>query len=430
VITVRRLRKQYGLKSTRQQKHTMDSIYDRVREIRERFPFRGANAIRKNLRVLHGDRVPRDLVLELLNIVEPDAVKERRHRRLRRRRFWTAGVNDVWPQDQHDKWGRFGIWLHASLEAFSGEINWLRVWWTNKNPKLIAGYFINKCRTIGAVPVLTQSDPGHENHGVANSQTTIRHSLDPSLAGTMQHRFANGHNNILSEIKWSVFRRDFSPGFENILEEGVREGWYDVDDILENLLFRWLAFPWLQAEIDEWVRFKNETAPRADRNKVLPHGIPALIRAKPEHYGGLDFKIPVSPELFDQVEAQFAPQDDPVFQLVPPLFDARANDLYLNIGQPVVASDTLWTIFRQLLEQFRTREEDVELLDTLAAYEITHASLRDEKMLLLANMQPFRNGQGIVGPKGSQYAGGLVQPPAKMNNGVCLVLYINITTPL
>jgi hypothetical protein len=86
---------------------------------------------------------------------------------------------------------------------------------------------------VTAVPIITQSDPGHENNGVANTQTVIRHTLDPSLAGTMQHRFASGHNNILSEIKWSVFRRDFSPGFENILEEGVREGWYDVDDFLE-----------------------------------------------------------------------------------------------------------------------------------------------------------------------------------------------------
>jgi hypothetical protein len=83
----------------------------------------------------------RDLVFELLHTVEYEAVQQHRHRRLKRRRFWAAGVNDVWPQDQHDKWGRFGIWLHASLEAFSGEINWLRVWWTNKNPKLITSYF-------------------------------------------------------------------------------------------------------------------------------------------------------------------------------------------------------------------------------------------------------------------------------------------------
>ena len=31
-------------------------------------------------------------------------------RRFHRRKFHAAGVNDVWAQDQHDKWGpRFGL---------------------------------------------------------------------------------------------------------------------------------------------------------------------------------------------------------------------------------------------------------------------------------------------------------------------------------
>ena len=81
--------------------------------------------------------------------------------------------------------------------------------------------------------MITQSDQGTENFGVANAQTVIRHRLDPTLADTLQHRFTKGHNNILSEIKWSVFRRDFVPGFEDILEEGVQNGWYDVNDALE-----------------------------------------------------------------------------------------------------------------------------------------------------------------------------------------------------
>jgi hypothetical protein len=59
VISVRRLRKKWDLLSTRQQKHTMESIYDQVRVIREQFPLRGAEAIRKSLRVTHGVRVPR-----------------------------------------------------------------------------------------------------------------------------------------------------------------------------------------------------------------------------------------------------------------------------------------------------------------------------------------------------------------------------------
>ena len=83
------------------------------------------------------------------------------------------------------------------------------------------------------IPIITQSDPGTENYGVANAHTVMCHRLDPSLTGTLQHCFAPGHNNILSEIKWSVFCRDFSPGFEDILEQGMQSGWYNVNDTLE-----------------------------------------------------------------------------------------------------------------------------------------------------------------------------------------------------
>jgi hypothetical protein len=89
------------------------------------------------------------VISRLLNTVEPEQVNKRCRRALKRRRFWAAGVNDVWPQNQHDKWGRFGLWLHAGLEAFSGEINWLKIWWMNKNPRLVAKYYIDTCWRIG-----------------------------------------------------------------------------------------------------------------------------------------------------------------------------------------------------------------------------------------------------------------------------------------
>jgi hypothetical protein len=80
---------------------------------------------------------------------------------------------------------------------------------------------------------VTQSDPGPENFGVANAQTVICHRLDPSLKDTLQHCWMVKHQNILSKIKWSVFRRDWSPGFEHTLEEGVNNGWYDINNVLE-----------------------------------------------------------------------------------------------------------------------------------------------------------------------------------------------------
>jgi len=405
VYTVRRLRKEWNILSTRKQKHSAETIYAEVSNIRERHPLRGIEGIRKTLREEQGMRVPRPLIAGLLKTVEPEEVANRRQRGFCRRHFWAAGVNDVWPQDQHDKWGRFGLWLHAGIEAFSGEINWMKIWWTNKNPRLVAKFYLDTCRQIGGVPIITQSDPGTENYGVANAQTAICHRLDPNLADTLQHRFSSGHNNILSEIKWSVFRRDFAPGFEDILELGVNNGWYDVNNTLENFLFRWIAIPWLQGEIDNWVKFKNRTAPRRQPHKILPHGIPCVIRSQPSHFNAYDFKIPVPPVVFDEIEQLYAPPDHAVFTLVPPTFHERATELYLSMGEPEVTVRTFWDIYCDLLARLR-EPMDEQLTEVLDTFQL---NLNDdaEGMALLPNMEPFRLGQPLnLGGK-STYLGGL-----------------------
>ena len=42
-----------------------------------------------------------------------------------------------------------------------------------------------------------------------------------------------GLNYFGNSCKWSIFRRDFSPGFEDVLEHGVNSGWYDVNNVTE-----------------------------------------------------------------------------------------------------------------------------------------------------------------------------------------------------
>ena len=59
VFTVRRLRKEWNILSTRKQKHSADTIYAEVSNIRERHPLRGIESIRKTLREEQGMRVPR-----------------------------------------------------------------------------------------------------------------------------------------------------------------------------------------------------------------------------------------------------------------------------------------------------------------------------------------------------------------------------------
>ena len=82
--------------------------------------------------------------------------------------------------------------------------------------------------------------------------------------------------NIKAEAGWSQFRSQWAPGFEDLLDFGVNTGLYNPSDPLEkyfvfisvlflshilySLVFRWPAVPWLQAEIDTWVRVHNSSA--------------------------------------------------------------------------------------------------------------------------------------------------------------------------
>lgn len=54
-----------------------------------------------------------------------------------------------------------------------------------------------------------------------------------------------------------------------------------------------MFIPWLQRELDSYRERVNNTAKRADRNKVLPHGVPNDMYERPVDYGVLDFKVSV-----------------------------------------------------------------------------------------------------------------------------------------
>jgi hypothetical protein len=94
----------------------------------------------------------RSVISSYFSIYEKELVKERKAKRLKRKRFWAAGVNDLWCVDQHDKWKKkFGLGLHSGVEPFSGRLLWLKVWWTNNNPRLIFGYYLEVVEELGGV---------------------------------------------------------------------------------------------------------------------------------------------------------------------------------------------------------------------------------------------------------------------------------------
>ncbi|KAG1878436.1 hypothetical protein C8R48DRAFT_590533, partial [Suillus tomentosus] len=124
----------------RGQAHTITSIGPAIERVRARFPKQGLHDMR--LTLMHEEKmiVSRKLILRYMNLHHPQDIQARKSRHLKRSIYWTAGVNDIWVFDQHDKWRRFQLYLHVAIEPFLGRVLWLKIWWTNRNPRLICGW--------------------------------------------------------------------------------------------------------------------------------------------------------------------------------------------------------------------------------------------------------------------------------------------------
>ncbi|KAG1832673.1 hypothetical protein EV424DRAFT_1342207 [Suillus variegatus] len=354
------VRTDMGLLRTRQQGHTVESIRDAMLELRKMYPKAGMREIISLLHHEEGMSVSRSVIKSYFAIYEADLVRQRKARRLQRRRFWAAGVNDIVAVDQHDKWLRFGLALHTGIEPFSGRIMWMRVWHSNRNPQLILSYYLDTIENLGHMPLVTQSDPGTENFGIANGHTMLRQWYDPSLQGTLQHRWMRTKKNVMPEIAWSQLRRRFTPGFESLLDHGVEQDWYDSDNTLQVMVFRWVFIPWLQRELDSYQDRINHTAKRRDRNKVLPHGVPELIYRSAEDFGALDFKIKIEKAAVD-------------------------HTCYERLGRPVVNRKSAWTVYLGLLRIFSS------LIETRPQMPLPDSIEGDEELPLLQEHQdlPF-----------------------------------------
>ncbi|KAG9312434.1 hypothetical protein JVU11DRAFT_6818 [Chiua virens] len=355
------IRKSLGLTRARQQQHTTASITAQMVELRKMYPHAGAREMVSLLFHEHGLSVPRRVVQEYFQLYEPHLIQARRANRLKRRRFWAAGVNDIWAVDQHDKWLRFGLALHTGIEPFSGRILWMKVWHSNRNPQLILSYYLETVESLGYVPMVTQSDPGTENFGIANAQTMLRQMHDPALQGFVQHRWMRLKKNIMPEIAWSQLRRRFTPGFEEVLEKGIQAGWFDPDNTLQLMVFRWIFIPWLQQELDNYKQRINRSRKRRDRNKILPHSVPELIHESPQDFGALDFKVMVDQTALDHVRQLYIKEDHVVFDLVPPALGTFIEDCYGRIGSPSVNRSSVWIVYQSLLNALQQHDHHVEL---------------------------------------------------------------------
>ncbi|KAK6985245.1 hypothetical protein R3P38DRAFT_3450785 [Favolaschia claudopus] len=362
----REMRKELGLTRARQQNHTVESIRDAMLRLRLQYPKAGHREISSLLFHEENMSVPRSVITSYFAQYEPELVRQRRANRLRRKRFWAAGTNTTNGNTS------MAFALHTGVEPFIGRLQWLKIWWTNSNPRLILSYYLDVVLEGGFMPLISQSDPGNENLGVANGHTLLRHLHDSALIGTLQHRWMNEKKNIPPEISWSQLRRRFTPGFEDILDVGVNNGWYDPNILSKR--------SWMHTAIESIIPRRGLT-----EQSSATRGAESYVRI-PGNYGVLDFKVKVDPEAVAHVRNLYAPPDHDVFQLVPEGFAILATEFYAEINSPPITRSNVWEVYMEILLRFEHLDIFIVSRKTL-----TTRDDHEDDMALLPNLTPLES---------------------------------------
>ncbi|XP_077864797.1 uncharacterized protein LOC144350485 [Saccoglossus kowalevskii] len=137
---LKRLLKKYGLK--RRKTITLPDIENIIAAIETELQSSGKcigyKAMWKRLKLKYGLMVNRDLVLDLLNILDPEGIERRTKHRLLRRKYVVPGPNFIWHIDGYDKLKPFGFAVHGAIDGYSRKLLWLEVSSSNNNPGIIA----------------------------------------------------------------------------------------------------------------------------------------------------------------------------------------------------------------------------------------------------------------------------------------------------
>ena len=112
------------------------------------------------LSIKYGVNVAKEDVRKALKVVDPNGVEKRKNKTIVRREYLSRGPGSVYHIDGNDKLKRWGFCIHGCVDGFSRKLIWLVVASTNKDPLVIANFYLQCIRKYNLAPELLRMDKG------------------------------------------------------------------------------------------------------------------------------------------------------------------------------------------------------------------------------------------------------------------------------
>ncbi|CAG2247999.1 unnamed protein product [Mytilus edulis] len=235
-----------------------------------------------------GVRASQHTVRLVLKAIDGDGVLMRQRHRLTRRRYTSNGPSFCIHVDGYDKLKPFGISVHGGIDGFSRKILWLKATSSNKNPRIVAGHFLEYLKTSKRVPRVVRMDAGTENVIVERIQIALRSFHADSMAGHRSVSIGRSTANQKIEMLWSFLMRNFTTFWRNLFKDMVDEGILNNADPVHLECIRFCFLPLIQRHLDMFLQSWNSHRIRSQRNVECPHGIPDVMFYQPFIYDKYD----------------------------------------------------------------------------------------------------------------------------------------------
>ena len=253
----------------------------------------GYRAMHKRLTTIYGLLTAREVVRNVLKIVDPEGVEHRARHRLRRRVYRSKGPNYLWHIDGYDKLKPFGFCVHGAIDGFSRKILWLEVASSNNDPQIIAQYYLDYVRQLGGTARIIRADRGTENVNVAAIQRFFRSSSNDDFSGDKSFMYGKSTSNQRIEAWWGRLRQGCADWWIEFFKDMRDSGSYTDDNVIQRECLKFCFMDLIQRELHQVALEWNVHRIRLSSNLESPCGKPDINYFIPESVGAQDYNTSV-----------------------------------------------------------------------------------------------------------------------------------------
>lgn len=250
---------EYGINYNKFSEASLPEVEEAVATIKQMHPDAGEVMVMGHL-ASKGMHFQRNKVRKAIHTVDPDGVRERSHRPIKRRVYSVPCPNYLWHIVGNHKLVRWRLVVHHGIDGYSRLVVFAHCS-PNNRAETVLSLFTGAIPKYGR-PLRIRTDHGGENVEIWKDMISARpEESKPVLVGKSVHnQRIERHNRALNEQVMARFRREFY----QLESDGV----LDVNNDTDILCLHYVYLPRINQALDDFVAAHNNHKISTERNRT------------------------------------------------------------------------------------------------------------------------------------------------------------------